>query len=126
MPELLLALLLAGGILFPHLEEGRRLGTVRIAAGEHDARGTEMKPGTYVLHYVRQPPLKDHIETAEHPDFALLLKEDASRTPMKVSEVIAAAKAASGGHPWVLELAPRGSPGTETVGEVGVRRLPAD
>jgi hypothetical protein len=121
MRELVLALLLAGDVLFPALHEGRRLGTLRIEPGTHDARGTRIEPGTYALHYVRQPPLKDHLDTAEHPDFAVLLPERASREAMTVAEVVRAARTATGAHPWVLALAPPGTDGTRRVGEVGVR-----
>ena len=126
MTELLLTVLLVGDVLFPHLVEGQRLGSLHVEAGTHDARGTEIKTGDYVLHYVRQPPLKDHLDTAENPDFALLLDPRASRERMKVSEVIAAAKSLSGGHPWVLALAPAGTSGTRAVGSVGVRLAARD
>jgi hypothetical protein len=121
MRELLLAVLLAGEVLFPQLVEGQRLGSLRVEPGTMDARGRPIEPGTYALHYARQPPLKDHLDTAENPDFALLVDPGASRADMKVSEVVAAAKRVSGDHPWVLALAPPGTSGTCTVGPVGVR-----
>jgi hypothetical protein len=124
MRELLSVMLLLGELLFPTYEVGRRLGTLRLGEGARDARGAAVPAGVYSLRYVRQPPLKDHVDTAAHPDFALLLPVAQERDAWTLDDLLAAGRKASGSHPWVLALVARGTPGAHELGEVAVE-IPA-
>ena len=119
MRELLAAILMLG-VLFPSFQEGQRLGTLRLESDAVDARGRTVPAGVYSVRYVRQPPLKDHVDTAEHVDFGLLLPVADEREAWTVPELISTAREAGGGHPWVLELRAPRSEGTIEVGPVGV------
>jgi hypothetical protein len=119
MRELLAAVLMLG-VLFPSLQEGQRLGTLRLESDAVDARGRTVPAGVYSVRYVRQPPLKDHVDTAEHVDFGLLLPMADERETWTVPELVAKGREAGGGHPWVLELRAPRSKGTIEVGPVGV------
>lgn len=122
MHELLLSFLLtAGPVLHPQIEPTTRLGTIRLDAPVDDARGVKIPAGVYSARYVRQPPLKDHVDTAEHPDFALLLPIAAERESWTVDALIEAGRQASGAHPWVLAIVASGTPGSEPLGAVAVR-----
>jgi hypothetical protein len=74
-------------ILFGFIAGGELLGTVRFPADWTDYRGTTVPAGTYELHYAIQPRLKDHLDTSDYRDFAIL-------------------SGFSEGHPRVMALVP--------------------
>jgi len=59
-------------ILFGFIARGELLGTVRFPADWTDYRGTIVPAGTYELRYAIQPRLKDHLDTSDYRDFAIL------------------------------------------------------
>src|SRR5262249_1010476 len=95
------------------LEESMLLGAVRFDQQFTDYRKHKAKPGVYTLRLGFQPMDGDHMGTAPHAEFCLVIsaKDDLKPDPVETKRLQEmSAKAMGGSHPGVFLLFPNESP----------------
>jgi hypothetical protein len=101
------------GITYRELEESTVLGAVRFVHLGSEYRQQKIKEGVYTLRLGFQPMDGDHMGTAPHSEFALLVPAAADTKPdtMSAKELQDLSKKASGSsHPAVMLLYPNEKP----------------
>jgi hypothetical protein len=101
------------GITFQEIEQTNLFAAIRFPQPVKDYRNQDVKPGVYTLRLAKQPQDGDHMGTAPHPEFCLLV-DAASDTNSALMEPKAlhdlSAKTLNGNHPGVLLLFPIAKP----------------
>jgi hypothetical protein len=103
------------GLTYRELEETTVLGAVRFPQGTSDYRKQKIRPGVYTLRLGFQPNDGDHMGTAPHKEFCLLVPADQdvkpdTMEPKALQEMSAKSVAGSSGHPAVFLLFPNEKP----------------
>jgi len=101
------------GLTYRELDESTVMGAVRYDQPSTDYRKQKIKPGLYTLRLGYQPMDGDHMGTAPHNEFCLLVPAKIDEKPdildaKELREV--SAKAIGGSHPGVLLLFPNEKP----------------
>jgi hypothetical protein len=103
------------GLTYRDLEEGTLFAVVRFARQAADYRKQKIKPGVYTLRLGFQPEDGDHMGTAPHPNFCLLVAADKDKAvdAFKDAKELRDASTETMGtsHPGVLLLFPAKDPG---------------
>jgi hypothetical protein len=97
------------GLTYRELPDGVLLGAVRFPKSFVDYRKQEIPAGVYTLRFAVQPETGDHMGTAPHPEFALLIPATADTDPEPLegkSLHKLSAKVTGGDHPGVMLLFP--------------------
>lgn len=101
------------GLTYQEVPQTTLLGAIRFAEDSSDYRKQDVKAGVYTLRLAMQPQDGDHMGTAPHPEFCLLVSADLDDKP-EVVEVKhlhdISARSLEGGHPGVLLLFPNRKP----------------
>lgn len=101
------------GLTYQEVPEGTLLGAVRFEQQFTDYRKQKIKPGVYTLRFAFQPQDGDHMGTAPHPEFALLVPahRDAKPDAIEAKHLHEqSARATTGSHPGILLLFPNEKP----------------
>jgi len=101
------------GLTYRELEESTLIGAVRFEQQFIDYRKQKIKPGVYTLRIGFQPQDGDHMGTAPHSEFCLLVPAqiDSTPKPMEAKELRElSAKAPGGTHPGIMLLFPNDKP----------------
>jgi hypothetical protein len=101
------------GLNYRALGETTLLGTIRFVQPATDYRKQKIKPGVYTLRLGFQPMDGDHMGTAPHSEFCLLVPaaEDKKPDRMSAKELQElSAKAIGESHPGILLLFPNSKP----------------
>ncbi len=101
------------GLTYREVEETTVLGAVRFPQAAKDYRNQTIKPGVYVLRLAFQPQDGDHMGTAPHPEFCLLVAagKDARPDLMDPKDLHSLSASTMGGnHPGALLLFPNEKP----------------
>lgn len=101
------------GLSYKDLEQTEFVGAIRFPAVFGDYRKQELAAGVYTLRLAVQPQDGDHMGTAPHPEFVLVLAadKDESPAPLDVKALHEkSAEAAGTNHPGVLLLFPTPKP----------------
>jgi hypothetical protein len=101
------------GLTYRELDESTVMGAVRFDQAATDYRKQKVKPGVYTLRLGFQPMDGDHMGTAPHNEFCLLVPAKIDEKPdiidaKELREM--SAKAIGGSHPGVLLLFPNEKP----------------
>lgn len=104
------------GLSYRELEETTVLGAVKLAKPMTDFRKQKVNAGLYTFRLGFQPMDGDHMGTAPHPEFALLVPANLDEHPeplknaKELQELSARAVAGSSSHPCVFLLVPNTKP----------------
>lgn len=104
------------GLTYQEVPPTTLLGAVRFPEDIQDYRKQDVKAGVYTLRFATQPQDGDHMGTAPHPEFCLLVSAelDEKPGPMEVKHLHdVSARSLEGGHPGVLLLFPNRKPNEE-------------
>ena len=85
------------------------IGAVKFAKDWREYRGRKLKAGVYSLRFAMQPQDGNHMGTALHSEFLILLaaKFEPSAKPLNPMELVDRSKASiKSGHPAILQLFP--------------------
>lgn len=96
-----------------NVKETTVMGAIQFHQGGRDFRKQKIKAGVYTLRLGFQPMDGDHMGTAPHPDFCLLIPADKDADPATIEpkQLHENSKEASGtSHPAVLLLFPHENP----------------
>jgi hypothetical protein len=92
------------------LKQAALLGIVSVPKSRRDYRDDEIVPGAYTMRFGLQPQDGNHLGTAEHPYFAVLIPAKLDPTPDGIKDykpmVKASAKETPNEHPRVISLVP--------------------
>lgn len=97
------------GLTYREIPDGTLIGAVRFDRPFVDFRKQEVAAGVYTLRFAVQPETGDHMGTAPHQEFVLLVPaaKDAAADPLEPKALFKASAAVTGGdHPGVLLLFP--------------------
>ena len=97
------------GLTYREIPDGTLLGAVRFDRPFVDFRKQEIAAAVYTLRFAVQPETGDHMGTAPHQEFALLVPaaKDTTPDPPEPKALYKASAAVTGGdHPGVLLLFP--------------------
>lgn len=97
------------GLTYREIPDGTLVGAVRFDRPFIDFRKQEVAVGVYTLRFAVQPETGDHMGTAPHQDFLLLVPaaKDAAPDPLEPKALFKKSAAVTGGdHPAVLLLFP--------------------
>ena len=98
------------GLTYREIPDGTLIGAVRFDRQFVDFRKQEVAAGVYTLRFAVQPETGDHMGTAPHQEFVLLVPaaKDATADPLEPKALFKASAAVTGGdHPGVLLLFPQ-------------------
>lgn len=103
------------GLTYRELQQTSLLGAIRFAQDAQDYRKQDVKPGVYTLRIAHQPMDGDHMGTAPHQEFCLLVAANLDdkpevMEPKKLHDI--SAKSLEGGHPAAFLLFPNNKPDT--------------
>jgi hypothetical protein len=101
------------GLTYREVEETTVIGAIRFPQAIKDYRNQTVKPGVYVLRLAFQPQDGDHMGTAPHPEFCLLVAAGKDQKPdaMDPKDLHSLSASSMGGnHPGVLLLFPNEKP----------------
>ncbi len=104
------------GLTYREVEETTVLGAIRFPQSAKDYRNQTIKPGVYVLRLAFQPQDGDHMGSAPHPEFCLLVAAAKEARPdvMDPKDLHGLSASTMGGnHPGVLLLFPNEKPKPE-------------
>lgn len=101
------------GLTYRELPQTALVGAVRFAQEVQDYRKQDVKAGVYTLRIGHQPQDGDHMGTAPHPEFCLLVSAELDdkpelMEPKHLHDV--SARSLEGGHPGVFLLFPNNKP----------------
>jgi hypothetical protein len=101
------------GLTYRELEHTSLVGAIRFAQDVQDYRKQDVKAGVYTLRVGHQPQDGDHMGTAPHPEFCLLVSANLDdkpevMEPKKLHDI--SARSLEGGHPGVFLLFPNKKP----------------
>jgi hypothetical protein len=101
------------GLTYQELLQTVLVGAVRFSQPAQDYRKQDIKPGIYTLRFAVQPQDGDHMGTAPHPEFCLLVsaaldEKPGLMEPKHLNDL--SARSLEGGHPGVLLLFPNRQP----------------
>lgn len=97
------------GLTYREIPDGTLIGAVRFDRPFVDFRKQEIAAGVYTLRFAVQPETGDHMGTAPHQEFVLLVPaaKDALADALEPKALFKASAAVTGGdHPGVLLLFP--------------------
>lgn len=97
------------GLTYREIPDGTLVGAVRVARPFTDFRKQEIPAGVYTLRFAVQPDTGDHMGTAPHPEFVLLVpaEKDTTADAIETKTVVTWSAAVTGGdHPAVMLLFP--------------------
>lgn len=106
------------GLTYREIEPTTLLGAIRYHQAGSDYRNQEIPAGVYTLRFALQPQDGDHMGTAPHSEFCLVMaaKLDESPDVLDLKELHKrSSKAVETSHPGVLLLFPYEKPGKEPV-----------
>ena len=101
------------GLTYREIPETTLVGAVRLPRQYTDYRKQKIKPGTYTLRLGYQPQDGDHMGTAPHPEFLLLVpaEEDKGAAKLEPKKLYEQSMKATGAtHPSVMLLYPEPKP----------------
>ena len=104
------------GLTYREFEVSTVIGAIRFAQKGKDYRGQDVPAGVYSLRLAYQPQDGDHMGTAPHTEFCLLVAAGKDEKPaMMESKALydASAKSIGGGHPAVFLLFPTAKPASK-------------
>jgi hypothetical protein len=104
------------GLTYREIPDGTLIGAVRFDRPFVDFRKQEVATGAYTLRFAVQPETGDHMGTAPHQEFVLLVPaaKDTTAEPLEPKSLFKASAAVTGGdHPGVLLLFPHTGKGAE-------------
>ena len=97
------------GLTYREIPDGTLVGAVRFARPFTDFRKQDVPAGVYTLRFAVQPDTGDHMGTAPHPEFVLLVpaEKDTTADAVEQKTVVTWSSAITGGdHPAVMLLFP--------------------
>jgi hypothetical protein len=97
------------GLTYRELKETALLGAVQIGEQMLDYRKQKIKPGVFTMRLAFQPQDGDHMGTAAHPEFVVLLRAEDDKAPATLEPKALheqSMKAAGTAHPAVFLLFP--------------------
>jgi len=101
------------GLTYQEVPQTTVLGAIRFAQKGKDYRNQDVPLGVYTLRLAYQPQDGDHMGTAPHPEFCLVVSAERDEKPALMepkSAQDASAKSLSGNHPGVFLLFPNTKP----------------
>ncbi len=104
------------GLTYQEIPLTTLFGAIRFAEDAQDYRRQDVKAGVYTLRFATQPQDGDHMGTAPHPEFCLLVSAELDEKPgvVEVKHLHdVSARSLEGGHPGVLLLFPNRKPQDE-------------
>jgi hypothetical protein len=101
------------GLTYRELRETAIIGAIRFPMDVQDYRKQDVKSGVYTLRLAMQPQDGDHMGTAPHPEFCLLISAALDEKPdlmepKKLHDL--SARTLEGSHPGILLLFPHNKP----------------
>jgi hypothetical protein len=105
------------GLTYREVPETTIVGAIRYAQQGHDYREQKVRPGVYTIRLAFQPQDGDHMGTAPHAEFVLLVDAARDTKPATVDGKtlhIMSSTSLGGNHPGVLLLFPNDKPEAET------------
>lgn len=99
------------GLTYQEIPETTLIGAIRFPQEGRDYRKQKVKAGVYTLRFALQPQDGDHMGTAAHPEFCLIVAAEKDTKPdllepKQLQEL--SAKTMGGSHPGPLLLFPAG------------------
>ncbi len=104
------------GLTYQEIEQGTIIAAIQFPQPFKDYRNQNVKEGVYTLRLANQPQDGDHMGTAPHAEFCLLVSAERDKDPaiMEPKSLFDhSAKSLEGGHPGVMLLFPNNKPEAE-------------